>query len=345
MRRLFKKQDNIAFSDKTPSLFVITSPLQAICAIEAIKRFNIEQYTIVLRLIDDVRNAQLFSLLDQYGLEYITVRNTKEGRLKRLLKVLIPRLSGYSRVFIGDPRILDQYMYAYLYSRNGSTVVFLDDGNDNIFLLKGHKYIQSNMKKRLLQYYFCNIVPVIRNIHVGHYLFTIYADIKNTNYKCESNNFSFFSKKLSLDAQSKGVYFVGTNHSRYCTSDNYPLELVKNGLEDILTKIKIDYPNDSIYYISHGRDTALFPKEICDKLGVTYSVPKTTIELLFLDMGCMPKAVYGFTSTALYNLKLLFPSAMVYNCTFDVNHHSLMIDQNIIVSEYYKEHGIPEIKL
>lgn len=334
-----------AFEIGTPSLFVLASPLQAICAIEAIHKFKIMDYKILLLVIDDIRNSQLYTLLDQMGYRYTIFKSTSVNTNWNRLKVLWPCRKGFRRVFIGDPRSFGQFILAYKYCLNGAKVVYLDDGDDNIFLLKGHKFKPNRKLGYINLFYYYKFVPLTRRIDIGRYLYTIYADINNPYYICVANTFNFFSNNQSLTSSLKNVYFVGTNYSRYCESGNFPEELVKEGLERSLATIKNKYLNDNIIYIAHGRDVATFPIDICKKYGIKYFRPPKTVELMFLDLDIIPKAVYGFTSTALYNIKLLFPQSSVYNLTFEVNHTSFMIEQTKVITEYYRDHGIPEIKL
>ncbi len=336
-------KDNIAFSEGTPSLFIVTSPLQAICAIEAIYHFKIKDYQMILQLAEDIRNNQLFSLLKEYNINFSIVNI---GFWKSSLLSLLPRRNGYERVFIGNYRAIAHYMYAFLFCKDGASIVLLDDGDDNIFLLKG--YNDSNYahwKERCKLLYYRKIVPSLRRIKVGKYLFTIYADITNPKFNCVINKFSFFSKNKSHDFVNKGVFFIGTNYDIFCRSDNYPEEMVKNGLEKCFKQLKQDYVGEKVFYIPHGRDKTLFPRELCDLYEIEYVRPDKTVELMFLDLGIIPKVVCGFTSTALYNIKLLFPSTQIYNYTFDVKHNSIMVEQTKVISEYYREHNIQEISL
>ena len=63
-------RENLAFKEGVPSLFILTSPLQVICALEAINKFKIKDYQVVLVLVDDVRNSQVFELCKQFGIHY-----------------------------------------------------------------------------------------------------------------------------------------------------------------------------------------------------------------------------------------------------------------------------------
>lgn len=338
------KQYSLAFSEQTPSLFVLSSPLQVICAVEAIHKFRISEYRVILVLADDVRNGQVFALCSQCGIKYeiVNIPNISTGKIQLLKK----QINKYKRVFIGDPRSISQLQVAYSICSNHSVFVMLDDGDDNIFMLMGYSFWKDKgWKDRLYALYFYSIIPIFRKINFGRYLFTIYSNIQTKKFSCVANTFEYFSQSLKSNNLQDGVFFVGTNHNRYCEPGNYPIEMVKKGLEEVFKELKNEYLEEPIYYIPHGRDTELFPEELCEKYGIIFKRPQKTVELMFIDLGITPKAVYGFTSTALYNIKLLFPKAEVYNVVFNVNHANLFIKQTEVISEYYKQQGIKEIRI
>ena len=126
------------FQQSTPSIFVVTSPFQALCAFNAIKAFEITDYRFYLALIEDIRNEQLFTLFQQQGIAYEVVNVEKLTKTDRL-QFLLPHFSRYKRLFIGDARNISQYFIGLSKVSNGGCMVYLDDGNDNIFLLKGHQ--------------------------------------------------------------------------------------------------------------------------------------------------------------------------------------------------------------
>ena len=334
-----------AFAEKTPSIFVISSPLQVICAIEAIKKYKIEAYKIILFLVDDIRNSQVFELCDQCNLNYDIVK-VEDIRLGKISLPLKKRHSKYKRVFIGDPRSICQLYIAFENCSDGSVFVNMDDGDDNIFLLSGYSFTQDDtLHAKLFSYFYNTIVPFFRRIRLGVDFFTIYADIPTLKYKCQSNSFDFFSSTLKTGRKQEGVYFIGTNHNRFCEKENYSIDKVKATLETFFRLLKNKYPSEVIYYIPHGRDTASFPISLCDKYGIEYIKPSKTVELMFIDQGIAPKVVYGFTSTALYTLKLLFPSSSIFNVVLNVNHSNVFIKQIETVSDYYRQHGIEEVRI
>ena len=333
---------NKSFVEGVPSLFLVTSPLQALCAIEAIARFKITDYKFLLVLVDnEKRNDQVIYVCRKYNVEYTVVPASISTR--DWFKVIMLTDRYYNRAFIGNIRQLSHIYYAVRYLKFHSNVVCMDDGNDTIFLLNNGNISDQISKKGKIRFSMLKICSYFLGISYGCDLFTIYGDIYNKKYHTLLNDFSYVSHGLNPNKKQEGVFFIGTNYDRYCSEENYPLDIVKNGLRTALMEIKSKYYGQKIYYIPHGLDTADFPQKICDELEIEVIRPKSTVELMIINNETIPVAIYGFTSTALYNLFLLYPMMEVYNIKFRVSHMNSFIEQVDIVSKYYKEHGITEI--
>ena len=64
--------------------------------------------------------------------------------------------------------------------------------------------------------------------------------------------------------------------------------------------------------LPHGADDDINVKNLCQKHGFEYDRPDTLIELYMLNLENPPKYVYGFSSTALFTIKKMFPAAEVF---------------------------------
>ncbi len=331
------------FQEGVSSVFIVNTPLQVICAVEAINRFKIKKYKILLPLPEnEVRNDQTINVCKKFNLFYSVVPSNIKGL--KWFGVFNKSRELYDRAFIGDLRSLYMYVIAAKNIKNHAPIISLDDGNDTIFLLKGEVLRYPTFKARLVKQLVLLQIK-LRGITVGHDLFTIYGDIDNHNYRCENNTLKTVSILASSSKRYSGICFVGTNYSRFCSPENYPLEIVKSGLDRILGELRNNNPVEKIVYIPHGRDVAEFPNEICNKYNIEIIRPLTNIEVMLLEADVIPHSIYGFTSTALYNIKVLLPKIDVYNVTFEVGHNNQFIDQVKVVSDYYSSHGIVEIKL
>ena len=286
------------------------------------------------------RNDQVLNICNKYNLSY----DVKSNKMSKISKIwMLFSIGKYKRAFIGDIRNRAQLFYTLMNLSFGAKCICLDDGTDNIFLFKdGYRSLPSINHK--LVFFIVRIACLMRKTTIGKVFFTIYDDIKNDYFIRFPNRFEYISKTIKNNRKESGcVYFIGTNNSVFCSQDNYPVDLVKRGLRNVLAEIKTKYPNQIIIYIPHGRDNAEFPTRICDDLGILIVRPKTTIELMLLETESIPVAIYGFTSTALYNIKLLFPQVEIYNIVFNVQKTNGFIKQMKVVSEYYREHGVNQI--
>lgn len=183
------------FIDSTPSIFLVCSPLQAMCAINAIKEFKIHIYKFILVLVKDKRNQQLFTLLAQYHIQYEIIYSFQLGKFEKY-NIFKANNEGYKRAFIGDMRSLMMHTIAFKKLQNNSDIVYLDDGNDTISLLKGMKYspngVYEKIRYKFIKKYFA-IIGKSRKITFGKFLYTIY-DIPNDNYVIRLNNLDTFIK-------------------------------------------------------------------------------------------------------------------------------------------------------
>ena len=92
-----------------------------------------------------------------------------------------------------------------------------------------------------------------------------------------------------------------------------------------------------------GSDNHDLPNTLCEKYNVQYVRPKVTVELFLANLGYQPFYVLGYTSTALYNIKLLFPQTRIENVVFNVEATNDFIKQIEVVTDYYEHHGIKTI--
>lgn len=332
------------FIDSTPSIFLVCSPLQAMCAINAIKEFKIHIYKFILVLVKDKRNQQLFTLLAQYHIQYEIIYSFQLGKFEKY-NIIKANNEGYKRAFIGDMRSLMMHTIAFKNLQNNSDIVYLDDGNDTISLLKGMQYspkgVYEKIRYEFIKKYFA-IIGKSRKITFGKFLYTIY-DIPNDNYVIRLNNLDTFIKEKDSCAQN-GIYIIGTNFSMYCQEGFVSKDVCKQQMEKLFCCLTSDNKDTTIYYIPHGRDIETFPKELCRKYSVIYHPVDISVELYMKDLEQVPLEIYGYTSSALVNLKMMFPTTRIVDMVFDVVTKSRKGDEIKLISDYYKTIGIQQLR-
>lgn len=331
--------NSLAFVENVSSLFIVQTPFQAMCAINAIRQLKLENYTISLHLPSNTenRNKQTVELVEKYGLDY-HIEKIKLVSVIKKLGLLISNTGKYNRVFLGTHLYHDGYYHALKEIKRGGSIVILDDGVATITLLKGGYKVTG---KSIVYMAYYKAMASYRKVSVNN-LLTVYKGIDNHKWNIAFNDISMLrhSKK---GMERKNIYFIGTNNSKYITSYHVEEKDFKQILFDIFNKIKTVYPLEEIIYIPHGRDMSMFTKDLCEETGVIYKPLDVNIETYILSLDLVPRVVYGFTSSALYNLKMIFPESDVKNIVT-----KLLMEKTpgiMDISNYYEKQGITLIKV
>ncbi len=327
------------FKEGIPSVFIIVSPFQALCAIEAIHEFKLKEYLFVLCLIEDIRNEQLFNLMNKYKLPYVIEWIQGNSVKKELLKIIKHVKSKYHRAFIGDYDSFWLKIFALKYLSYNSDIVYIDDGTRIIPYLKGtfqiRKYTKTNIALSLLS--------KLKYVRDKGCFFTLFSDLALPKFICRNNSLKYLSQLGNQSNNSNGIYIIGTNTDIYCQKLNLEKEKYKTNLEELFSYVEKKYSNEKITYIQHGRDQNSFIKEFCKKHKFEYIRPEITVELMIMDLQTSPSAVFAYTSTALFNIKKIFPNTLVYNILCEQT-QSVFYNVYIEYSNYFEKHGIINLK-
>lgn len=323
-----------------PSLFVVTSPFQAMCAIEAIRVFKITDYKFVVCVIGDSRDFQLYTFLKKMNIDY-SIENFQNIRYSSVfLKPLFQKnRTYYKRAFLGDVDNFRQRHVAYKLLSKKSIISFLDDGTKDIPYLMGKRKL-SVSKYSILEF----LIRRILNIHLTHSHFTMFSDIALPKFECRMNNLTCFSKNIA-SKPVKDIFFVGTNSYMYCKKMNIAIDIYNRELESIFEYLKNKYGDNNVYYIPHGMDKNDSIKLICEKNGVCYQQVDKTVELFILELPYRPIAIYSNTSTALFTMKLICPQIKVYNIFSLGDPQSRYYNDYKLYSEYFEQRGIPLLRI
>lgn len=330
---------NMAFAEGVPSLFIIQTPFQAMCAISAIRQLKIYDYDFSLHLHKKTenRNKQTIELVERYGVKYKIV-NTRPIKVLERLSLLIDQKGNYNRVFLGTHLYQDGYYYALKELKRDGNLVLLDDGVATVSLLKkGYKITGISFIYMLWN----KIVSHVRGVKNNN-LFTVYKGITNPEWNISFNDISMLRENRTITEEGE-VFFIGTNNSLFVDKYGVKEGEFKKLLDVVFTKIISDNPNYSIIYIPHGRDESVFAKDMCERMSIQYKPLTINIENYLLSLKNVPHAIYGFTSSALYNIKMLYPDTRVTNFLANILYEK---EQSFLdISLYYEQQGIPYIRL
>lgn len=326
------------FAKHTPSVFVLCSPFQILCAIAAIKQLEIVTYKLFLLLKrNNVRNEQAISLLETFNIPYKRLPYlTRFNFWSSVIKAYSQRRNEYKRLFVGDFRNVSQLYAGLRFVSDNSNVVILDDGNATISILNG--VLTEPVPK--IHVSLLNMITKRRKVVYDQNFLTIYSDIANKNFKINKLYLDKVSCNDNFEKSLKNVYIVGTKVNGFCNALDIPVNTFIQKLGELMHYLRVRFPDETIYYIPHGRDNNDFGEKLCQQYGCVYSRPDMMIEMELLNLPNPPKAIYGYTSTALYTLKKLFPASKVVNILFDLSEENPAYKRKKSITEYYLRNGI-----
>lgn len=292
------EQGVYSISKMMETCIIISSPFQAICAIEAIETFSIQSPFFII-LGKNGSEKPIFSLIDSY--QY-SILNEGQGTLN--LVRLSKRIgSRFENLFIGDYFSFSQYVIASIVSKSNAVFTFLDDGNSTLELnppVKRKRFV--GIKKT------CTSLPFLfleKAKRITTRFFSIYEIDSSLGFNVIPNTFTYL-KNASDIREQKGVYIIGTNPRALSLKE----EIYGDKLESILVSIEKLYPGETIYFCKHRYDNT-DQEEVFKKHNVLMYNTEVSVEVDFCKKSDNPRLIIGFGSTALLTLKFLFPQSNV----------------------------------
>lgn len=335
-----KESYNNPFEKNVPSVFAVSSPLQILCAIAAIRQLEIVDYLMVVRFpLRNSRNLQVKNLLNHFEIPYKSVYSLNSYTSKiYFYKSLLHKQNRYKRLFIGDFRDIFNCFIGCNFVSDKSQVVYLDDGNITIAQLCGRYKefpglsLLRNIEKR-------------RKLVFNKNLLTIYGDIPNNYYNVFSLQLDKLLSSKTCPESQKDIYIIGTNVESYCVALDISESSFISYLDRLMADLRKHYPKDNIVYIPHGKETKLYAQQLCKKYSCEFRHPSIMVEMELLSCSNPPKAIYGFTSTALHTLKKIFPLAKVFNILFVCGKDNPANKDYLDISSYYQQNSIELIRV
>ena len=302
------------------TLFVVESPFQCLCMLEAIAHFQIKEYAVLVIYGNDKDKSRenINSLLNECGILY------SEYKMAHIIKDYIPLVLSkkklfkrcFDNIFVGDFYNPMNEIVGKLFANREYNLYYLDDGVQalSLFSEKPRKRYESLKIHIVLRIY--DILMIWKKC-LSTSFFTIY-NVKSDKVNIIHNDLSWLKKEASKVL--KGVYIIGTNSSVVKFKDrNY-----YDYLNALLCYLKNKWPSESIYYCAHRRDNNnLENKKWCELNNVRYFESNISVEYDFTKSNINPMSIIGFTSNALNTLKALFPDSEVCTVFYHLlNEHS-----------------------
>jgi hypothetical protein len=296
------------------TLFIIESPFQVLCAFEAIDHFKVQYYDIKILYIEKTTLKNIENILIEKGIPY-----TKEYAphlIYDVMPLFFNRHKYYDRIFIGYYFNLTSFALASIHASFRSKVYYLDDGTQalKIFHPAFNKRFNT-LRSQLLQSLF-TIVFAMKFTQKFSF-FTIY-DVDSKKYNIVRNELLLL--RTCIKSEIDGIYILGTNPSALEFKDHSYHEL----FIQLHKYLKQNHPSHHIYYCPHRRDiNNEYINKLCWELGITIFDTKVSVEYDFSLKKINPVLIIGFTSNALFTLKMIFPNTLIKSIKYDLKSNSL----------------------
>lgn len=288
------------------TLFIVASPFQCLCMIEAIHQFKISNFDILVVYSNMMSLDKIDALMNKYQYTY------KKLKMVHLFYDVVPILfkvhKHYQNVFMGDYCSPHCYSIAVLYASLFSRLFYMDDGTQALLIFSEKppvRYANYSVKMFML---LINIIRYVKMIgKIGY--FTIY-DVTSKKYNVIRNQ--LVSLRSKDKGTPKGVYIIGTNSSMLDFKDTTYFDYIK--------AIRYKYKEKELFYCPHRQDKnneKIF--DLCRTLEISCFNTEVSVEFDFVTKNIIPEEVIGFNSNALIVLKKIFPNLDCSNIMYHVN--------------------------
>lgn len=336
------------------NLYVVESPLQALCALEVSLGKAEENHSIIARLSGPSRqqnNQQILNIIklrewnNTVIIEPITSNNRVIAKLLKLNQLATIKWKFKSKVdslYIGEFRY--EFMHQIRCAVNAPNVILLDDGAATVKVIQD--YIKNNRFHPDLSYSPKNIFK--RIVYLKTY--GKYLDKKILNKKI--NVLTAFAKKDSTygidelkfdnikliygsqkDINDHEVYFYGSKYSEAgIVSLSYEINFLG------LIKKYYEAKGLRVTYFPHRDESEKKLKILAKELGFTIKRNSQIAELQLLNSTTLPKEIAGVYTSTLNNIKCLFPELRVTSFRLNLNKIDKTHRNNISdIYQYYSE--------
>ena len=357
-RKNYKTYYNLAFSKGTPTAFVLETPFQLLCAIEAIKEFQIEHYLVVVPYFENsFRWSQLESMLKELNLRHKAIQITENSHndLFKQTGIFAENITEkFPRIMTGGYYSLIGRALCTLYSAKDSVCVYLDDGTATIAMLNGlETFLEydkprswSDRKKWYRESYKPYMDVVSRISHcwkeVGlndyNFLFTIYSQRKNNNFVIHSNTFAHFRNTLQHSSINNTIWVLGTVSSAISGTLQISEQVFEGVLWSKLANLRKKYPKHEILFIPHVDDRNVNVQHFCEILGIRYERLPYCVEYYAYYKQQVPEILCGFGSTALSTFRIIFPKMNIVDWV--ISRKGINMRVSSMVSATFNQMGI-----
>lgn len=322
------------------TLFIIKSPFQAMCALEAISDFNLEGRYDMILMKDNHNKDMASAFLRDKG---IVVEEVDERpKTKQLLSLLSSYKKKYDTCFVGNYYSYNMYCLALYTLKRGGRIKYLDDGTATLSLFLDKPFprwfLRNEFLRRLklrLDYIMLDIKRQLYGITQS--LYTMY-DVDSNNWHIEKNQLTSLKSEIGRD--QSGIYIIGTRSSYHFNREDY-IHLLDRSVEYALSL----FPGQTVYYCPHRADDYHFD-DFFEGKGINIFHTKVSVEIDFISQQVNPAMIIGYGSTALLTMRKIYPKANITSVEIETKATSVYEGYRRLakrINEYYRSAGI-EIK-
>jgi hypothetical protein len=327
------------------NLFLITSPLQYINAVEAKYHFGFDAQECVLCICESTmkNRMQLLNIINAG--DWCAVHFIPQALNKyyfwlpyKILDSILKEIGKIYNIFIGEYR--SEFMRYYAVFTKSEKIFLLDDGNVTIEMNKqraaSNGEAPSYERRSILHASALRLIGVkSQHIETLNY-FTVYNVKPKLGESVVKNSFNFVKSKISAGVTTvdERIYFLGTE-----LDFAFPVPIVKNeNYMKLMVQVR-EYFNDfKIVYFPHRREPDEKLSILENELNFQVQRIDVPIEIHLVKNAIYPKILAGFYSTAFDNLKIIFPN--IDSVVFPIDRDKIHPDyreyiQNIY--DYYEE--------
>lgn len=338
------------------NLYVVESPLQALCALEVALGKENESHAIIVRVSRGGRlrnDKQILDIVSKIEWDFKSVIrhrfynnrivNSIEDKnyLLDISKVFKNRVC---RLYIGEFR--SPFMHMVRVAVKAPQVFLLDDGAASVKII--NNYIDNGYYYPYDSFYPTNkLKKIIFKIIYGKYIdfsimnrklrmLTAFSSEENNNIeKTVFKNIKvLFNEKKEID--NSLVYYYGSKYSEVAII-NLEYEIY------FLKKVFTFYSNRGkvVTYFAHRDESQEKLKRISKEIGFEVVVPNVLAELYLLKSHVLPIEVSGAYTSILNNTKLIFPEISVRS--FKLSSEEVCRERKVdinLVYDYYRSIGI-----
>lgn len=327
------------------NLFLVTSPFQLICAIEAKNQFQSVRNILILRLEKTLISQQQMTLLlnpDDWDHIIYLGRRSKVWELRKLisnLKKIQPNLS-FQRLFYAD---YSAWRTAVLLNNiSVEQEIMIDDGVGTIreFVDKIHpeKHVSRNKKSRDLILRLCGLNSPRVIFPRENFSFFTFFTLNDCRFPIVENQFYTLRKQLStntcFDANGK-IGFIGQG-----------MVAIK-GIEidvycELLERLLMKHPKGIVYF-PHRTECEMVKTRLKNIPNLEYHNSSLPLELEIGTKQIKLSALYGIASTAAVTVERIYPDIPVWDVEVPI--------ENYVIEEFGRNFhtvshtlNIPKIK-